>query len=172
MPHYSIAHNPEILSSWSLKAARNIYETFSDKNISTVLIYSGMSGIALATAVQLAYYHEFKKPLQMIYVRKENEISHGNPVEFEYIHRYEYNDRSECNLIFVDDFIDSGATLARCLEAFNKHYQPFFDSDDVPEVTDVFYINEYGGQIENVSTITVLKVQDAYAKVEKVKIEK
>lgn len=171
MPHYSIAQNVGVLSSWSRDSARNIHRTFSHDDNITALIYSGMSGIALATAVQLAYYSEYEKKLQMIYVRKENEFSHGNAVEFNFI-PYESGNNTNHNLIFVDDFIDTGDTIVRCLDAFAEHYQPFYKLMGVPYVTDVFYINEYNTNICRVSEHRHVNVQDAYAKVEKVKIEK
>ena len=79
-----------------------------------ILIYTGMSGVSVATA--LAHY--LPNEPGMIYVRKPNEKSHGCSVE-EYYDEGRYGERPDFNehlLVFVDDFIDKGFTLERCLK--------------------------------------------------------
>ena len=102
--HYSKAQSPKEMYSFAKKAAKALIEWADKNNYHPVLCYSGMSGIATATAISIALHN--KRPsfeYGMIYVRKENEKSHGFRTEMA---------NADCGvLVFVDDFIDSGDTM-------------------------------------------------------------
>jgi len=123
MSHYSLAQKPAALSKW----AREIVKSFEFNEIKDpVLVYRGMSGIACATALSLAL-QEKKINCSMIYVRKPEEISHGNPIEFygEGCIANEYCSKELVSisgtLVFVDDFIVEGATKEACWEAIKSY---------------------------------------------------
>lgn len=128
MGHYSYAQKPNLLVPWSNKVAENLYSFFKDTETMPVLIYSGMSGISCATSIMQSFYNLFQKNLFMIYVRKENEESHGTSLEYENLSltpdgnsffNYDYSvQKIQSCLVFVDDFISSGSTLYRCLNSF------------------------------------------------------
>jgi len=140
MSHYSFGQKPYKLVEWSLLMANEIKKTFDDGKVFPVLIYSGMSGISLCTAVANSFYSLYEENLYMAYVRKEGERSHGSIIEWEYLHRdlpfsnvdengkpmtffclpkdIKIGCRLPICLIFVDDFVSSGETLMRCVRKF------------------------------------------------------
>lgn len=92
-------------------------------NKKPLLVYSGSSGIASATAINMAYYMLTGEQLHMLYVRKYNEKSNSmneDGVELsglgvegkEPIHSL-YSIKDNVYPLFVDDFICSGTTLDR-----------------------------------------------------------
>jgi hypothetical protein len=141
MSHYSFGQKPYKLVEWSLLMANEIKKTFNDGKLFPVLIYSGMSGISLCTAVANSFYSLYEENLYMAYVRKDGERSHGSIIEWEYLHKFSFLDvdndckpmtffclpkdiKTGCRLpiclIFVDDFVSSGETLMRCVREFKK----------------------------------------------------
>lgn len=105
MSHYSLAQKPKELLKWAEAIAVDIYV----REIRyPVLVYRGMSGISAATALSLQL-HILGIQHGMVYVRKENEDSHGDEIEREPFE----NDNP--TFIFVDDFISSGDTKSKCL---------------------------------------------------------
>jgi orotate phosphoribosyltransferase len=75
-----------------------------------ILCYSGMSGVAAATALSLALLElnpKFK--FRMAYVRKKGEDSHGNSVEHD-LEDHTDTEWEKTFLVFVDDFVSSGAS--------------------------------------------------------------
>lgn len=112
--HYSHAQQPECLSPWAKRIAEQIRHTV----VQPVLVYTGMSGIAAATAISL-WLHENGTTHGMAYVRKEHEQSHGGCIEYQLPNSW---DRETCIYIFVDDLVDTGATLNRCKEKIKKEY--------------------------------------------------
>jgi adenine/guanine phosphoribosyltransferase-like PRPP-binding protein len=134
MSHYSFGQKPFMLMPWSQKMAKEIHTTFKDGGVMPVLLYSGMSGIALSTAVANSFYSMYGQNLYMTYIRKEGERSHGSNVEWEYLYDKDIlhedyvsffclPDKSKTGkipicLIFVDDFVSSGQTLIRCINKF------------------------------------------------------
>lgn len=91
-----------------------------------ILLYTGMSGIAGATAIAMALWRDHQIEPGMMYVRKENEVSHGSPIERSEFNMFqrrtrrdgrEYVEDIPCFVIFVDDFVGTGATVERCKKA-------------------------------------------------------
>lgn len=103
--HYSFGQNPEQLNDW----AEAVAERIKFANIPNIMLcYTGMSGVSSATALMLKL-HEKNIPVEMCYVRKPDEKSHGNPVEISTT----LNSRQYFTKIFVDDFIDQANTFKR-----------------------------------------------------------
>ena len=108
--HYSNAQDPFALRRWSASKAEDLKALRKEKagpgNI--VLCYSGMSGIAYATALMLACSEGDDAFIpKMCYIRKAGEKSHGRKAE-----RSELAFDSDI-FVFVDDFIDEGKTFKR-----------------------------------------------------------
>jgi hypothetical protein len=110
-----------LLREWASKMAHNIVQEFGEngkyKNGFPIFVYSGMSGIATATAVSLNLPKDFK--FGMMYIRKEHEESHGREVE-----------RAACRqtegtpvIVFCDDFICEGGTLSHVLCGIQKNLE-------------------------------------------------
>lgn len=105
MTHYSLAQNTKDLKLWATRMSLSIF----DKEVENpVLVYSGMSGIAAATALSIEL-DNIGVEFGMIYVRKENEESHGEKIEYEIPDGF-----NSLTYIFVDDFIDLGETRNWC----------------------------------------------------------
>jgi hypothetical protein len=130
--HYSIAQQPGKLKTWArktadklLKDSRGLMRNKGQKPL-FLLYYCGMSGIALSTA--LASELNSRGPrcrVGMVYIRKENEKSHGYRME---VHGVMSNARNYALLpVFVDDFIESGDTFEWCrsVMASDEHYMTF-----------------------------------------------
>jgi orotate phosphoribosyltransferase-like protein len=107
------------LAHWAKGAAMRLHLKFHSDNVNLrrvpFLGYSGMSGIAYATALRLALHDLYPTfPVEMVYVRKTGEKSHGAALEFSTAFSYHANRAA----VFVDDFIDSGATFKHVRKAF------------------------------------------------------
>jgi hypothetical protein len=122
--HYSLAQKTRDLHAQALVWADFLVKWTrqrGNKRKIPVLCYSGMSGIASATALSLILtikYPRFK--FCMVYVRKENENSHGEKIE----HNLFGGEGSVFTLeslvageakekmfpVFVDDFVSGGST--------------------------------------------------------------
>jgi orotate phosphoribosyltransferase len=114
--HYSKALNPTLLYRAANQAAEDLVAKAAGKRI--VLVYSGMSGVSFATALSIAVETQYNVEVDMIYVRKENEASHGRKVE----HSLGVF-QTPSFIVFVDDFISSGATAYRCRKAVNGKWK-------------------------------------------------
>ena len=113
MSHYSMGQKSHQLLKWAEKSSL----TFFDHEISKpVLVYTGMSGISAATALSLQL-HVIGIKHGMCYIRKKNEKSHGNTIEWELLTDWEKDDVTP---IFVDDFIDQGKTLGYVVKKFGR----------------------------------------------------
>lgn len=134
--HYSYAQQPGILSKTAKQMAHEVVSLSKKKKTNNipVLCYTGMSGVANATAVSLAIhdmYPEFE--FYMAYVRKEGEHSHGRD-DIEYSRSPSTWEMPYGTFaVFVDDLIDSGKTKKRVVEAI-KHNLPRIDTKKVPDV--------------------------------------
>lgn len=121
MSHYSCAQKLYRLKRFAeysaAKIARNIK---GEDDYQYALVYSGMSGIALATAVSLELLTAYNVLIDMIYVRKQGETSHGDSIETSID-----LETKNLRLIFIDDFIESGKTLAYVLDRVN-HWRVFW----------------------------------------------
>jgi orotate phosphoribosyltransferase len=114
--HYSKALNASLLYRAANQVAEDLVAKAAGKRI--VLVYSGMSGISFATALSIAVETQYNVEVDMIYVRKEHEVSHGVPVE----HSYNIFTMPSF-VVFVDDFISSGATAHRCSNAVDRRWK-------------------------------------------------
>ncbi len=92
---------PASLKKNMAKMLRTFGKLKDELNIDAVA-YSGSSGSVLAFAIALKY------EVAVIYVRKDNEDSHGNKVEC--------NRNDVKRYLIVDDFIDAGSTVERILQ--------------------------------------------------------
>ena len=144
MSHYSLAQKPKEIVAWSNIIAEKIKTQFDSSGIMPVLIYSGMSGIASATSISHSFYNLCGKNLYMVYVRKQDERSHGSNIEYEKLNIenefFNYNAKIhevKCCLIFVDDFICTGETIARCIKGFNAAKENGLDGFHRLEVGDI-----------------------------------
>jgi orotate phosphoribosyltransferase-like protein len=87
-----------------------------------ILIYSGMSGVALATLVSAQLYTNYEIKTSMYYVRKENEETHGNKIEYVKQNQMsigspEYMRLSSLpQIYFIDDFVESETTIEFVIE--------------------------------------------------------
>ena len=118
MPHYSYGQKPARLRIWAEKVADRLIEHYRGKGTGPLLVYRGLSGTTMATALALALTQ--KAPLLefgMVYVRKPEERSHGASVEWE-LHATETTLLDPC---FIDDFISSGSTYRACMTALHSH---------------------------------------------------
>jgi len=123
--HYSKALDPSELLAVAESFADSI-KAHMDNHPEAglpVLLYQGMSGIASATAIALSLWQKHRVEAKMMYIRKDNEKSHGGMIEASDRLFYEYERNEDGNyektpalrfVIFVDDFISSGTTAARC----------------------------------------------------------
>ena len=111
--HYSFGLRPDLLQTHAEDRATELLQRIPTDSV-PILVFTGFSGIAFATALALEF-HKREKPIDMMLVRKKGEQSHGTPV---HCSTSDFKDRT---YIFVDDFIDSGATFTR-LNAVVSHY--------------------------------------------------
>ena len=112
--HYSHAQDGHILMRWAKEKTRILKDLDVDQG-QVVLCYTGMSGVAYATALMLeltsaGVLHK------MCYIRKPDEKTHGRPVERSELLFVDDGD----TYVFVDDFIESGATLRYVGECLDK----------------------------------------------------
>lgn len=115
--HYRIetmtGHNLNNFAKW----AEGIILKKIPKDKTIVLMYRGMSGISLSTAILSRICRLTKhRNIGMVYVRKEKEWCHSSaPTTAAWT--YEANDLNEVNapsklfVVFVDDFIQLGTTF-------------------------------------------------------------
>ena len=124
MAHYSPGQKPSVLMSSAAEEASALVNHFGpllageDCETHIMLVYAGMSGVACATALALACFQQTGEQVEMAYVRKDGEYSHGSAVEseVEWNMRKGFDAARRYTLVFVDDFISSGKTAARCFE--------------------------------------------------------
>lgn len=115
LTHYGSSMRPEILMDEALSIIEHLAKRFS-KNDKLILFYSGMSGTASASAlVTLNAFLKKRDDINlpvisgMVYVRKENEDSHGNKIEVSIVENFDNTDR--LIPIFIDDFVCYGRTF-------------------------------------------------------------
>ncbi len=120
MSHYSNAFKTPRLLKWADRMAASLAKLYEKRESRPIFTYSGMSGIATATALSLAIARS-NNPFcyGMMYVRKEYEQCHGSPIEYDF-NFDEYYIGSNGDFVFVDDFIRSGTTLLCCAIGFQQ----------------------------------------------------
>lgn len=117
--HYGRSLQPGKLFPWAAAMAESIRAKFFapdvPERIYPILIYTGMSGVTTATAIMAHFVQEHAKArIGMMYIRKENELSHGSRVESSLSDGIFSNEQIPV-FIFVDDFVDGGLTAARVI---------------------------------------------------------
>lgn len=121
--HYSIGLEAKKLHKWAKKTALNVVKDYRARRVQPasriVLAFTGMSGTTLATALSLAIYEltAGKIVTNQVYVRKQGEDSHGYMCEY----TDDVNFKRDY-VLFVDDFVDTGATAARVLHELNYSF--------------------------------------------------
>jgi hypothetical protein len=100
-----------MLKSQAVIMANRLADKYTSKDDRLVLFYSGMSGVASATALSIVMDddHNFPVITAMVYVRKLGEVSHGIHIESSIINTIEPAHRLVP--IFVDDFVCNGTTF-------------------------------------------------------------
>lgn len=117
--HYSCALDPVELSSFADSTADTLIALLETEGIAmsrVFLAYRGLSGIALATALSLSILKKTNVAVGMTCVRKPPDYlnSHGYAIE----KSADYGENSY--IVFVDDFISSGATLKEIHDKIHK----------------------------------------------------
>jgi len=97
--------------SWSNRSADSIINVAQDRDI--ILIYSGMSGVNHAAYITSAIFTKYGKVCHQAYIRKNNEKSHGLPIETD----TNITILEHPLLVFVDDFISSGTSMLYCVRS-------------------------------------------------------
>lgn len=128
--HYSYAQNTANLNDDAASAALQIKREFTTGKLigyTPLLVYSGMSGIAYATAISLHLYKEFPDfYFDMAYVRKPKEDSHGRGVEYTMPSSVSKKRRVKRFVVFIDDCVDTGATHRRTIRKLKDEWNyPF-----------------------------------------------
>ena len=106
--------------------AKNIGNTImrvcDDREV--VLIGTGSSGIATATAIAT-----FQPSMNVMFIRKDGENSHGSKheVSFRVKELMNSTDRKQLLLVFVDDFVCEGHTMARVMDELYSTYKVNLD---------------------------------------------
>lgn len=129
--HYAISQNMVEMIEKSIRNAKQLVESFEGKKYIPILIYSGMSGIALATGLAMELHRTYPNfNFAMGYIRKPDEKSHGHILEYslprtyydgnEYIHIPQEN--LKFTPVFVDDMVSSGVTLFYTYEKFLEEF--------------------------------------------------
>lgn len=117
--HYSYAQNPKKLNAWAVRMARSVVKKFPDRV--PVLIYTGMSGIAYATALSGAIATQYPTyKFMLTYVRKDGESSHGSRIE----RNPDVTFPPSAVGLFVDDFVESGQTVEDVTRKLNSTVNP------------------------------------------------
>lgn len=128
--HYGASMIPRNLREQAEFMVELLKKKFPKKTANFVLFYSGMSGVASATALSYAMLDKIKLA-GMVYVRKKNEESHGENIEISLL-----NDHLETDIIvpiFVDDFICNGVTCRYVMHQIMNRIEDnsLFDTDDI-----------------------------------------
>jgi hypothetical protein len=115
---------PKQLWAKATQATQFLLDHPPSKPDNLVLVYRGLSGVAGATAVSLAYHQLTGKALAMLYVRKRGEKSHsGTVIEVVSTVSRPGGNTKRFHPVFVDDLIDTGSTRRDCLWAFLDYFR-------------------------------------------------
>ena len=134
--HYSpFTMSPELLveyGSWASEKIISITET--KENSIPFVFYSGMSGVALATATMIAISQQ-KQELVSAYIRKENERSNFKTKLELYGSTKEELDNYEFYFFFLDDFIWNGVTLEHCKRSIKSNLDLLVNTENLSIIT-------------------------------------
>lgn len=109
--HYSQVFNTQMMIDLAAEKATILKTVYEQNKIVPILVYSGFSGSTFAMAISMAL-HNLNIPFEQMYVRKVDEISHGQSIESS----TSYLQSKHHFLVFVDDFISTGDTLKYVIE--------------------------------------------------------
>lgn len=104
--HYSQVFNTQNMIDLAAEKAEILNIVYQQNKTIPVLVYSGFSGSTFAMAISIAL-HKLKVPFEQMYIRKAEEVSHGQEIESSQL----YYNAKDYVLVFVDDFIALGKTL-------------------------------------------------------------
>lgn len=124
--HYGNSMNANEMREWGPKIAESVEAIIKDGKF-PILIYRGMSGVATATTIANNMTSTCGDDFAMMYVRKKNEKSHGQRVEYT---KFFPKDR-EIVWIFCDDFISSGKTTLEVVKAISKYQNVVIPFDSI-----------------------------------------
>ncbi len=128
--HYGISMNSATLKHWAKLTVKKIVKSCTADNVIPVLIYTGMSGIATATALSMYFPPKFRFILE--YVRKEGEKTHGRKVEKSDSVVGIYGSKpTNLRYYLVDDFISSGTTFETMITLFQDYYGEKLNPEEV-----------------------------------------
>jgi len=115
--HYSdyALEGPRLIAYGKI-ALQKLKEDAGDRK--PMIVFTGLSGISLGTAI-LMMAAEDSFDIMSIYVRKEDEVSHG--YDFESSYPSSWSIRSAEVIYFVDDFVSSGATARYAKKSLIRH---------------------------------------------------
>jgi len=114
--HYSLALRMNKLLPWAEATAKRVRRLRGRAR--PIFCFTGLSGIGHGLALAAAYYRRYGVQFGLIYVRKEGEKSHHVS---KFAHSLNNVARSRGILVFVDDFVDTGATRERVIRAARTH---------------------------------------------------
>lgn len=117
--HYSLAFEHTKLAGWATRAADALSAIIGDE--CPIFCYCGYSGVTHGQAIARAWI-ALAREFGEAYVRKEKEQSHGRDIEWGFSSdkgRY----AKKHALVFVDDFVSSGATREYVLRCVRKDFK-------------------------------------------------
>lgn len=120
--HYGSSMNAFYMGEWGRKIASLIVSIIETDKY-PILIYRGMSGTTTATAIAVSIPEEHRHNFGMVYVRKKNEKSHGQKIEYSSLDPA----NREVVWILCDDFISSGKTALEIIKEVSTYFE--FDMD-------------------------------------------
>lgn len=124
--HYGMSMDPDYMVRWARWVVKDIRKLLKAGKY-PVLIYRGMSGVSTATALAMHMDYDDGENFGMIYVRKEDENSHGGSIE-----RSLLSARGrEIAWIFCDDFICKGTTALEVIQSVSHKYDADIALNDV-----------------------------------------
>lgn len=109
--HHTWDQSPKWLFDRSKELAPRLRDNLPPDHL-PMFIYRGLSGVACATALSIAYYSLTQTEPGMVYVRRPGE---ANQCHSRAYFETSYQDQRRYVLVFVDDFICSGLTRDKCV---------------------------------------------------------
>lgn len=116
-------------------AARAINKMMAETGATSVVVH-GNSGVSCGFAALMLSDVDFN----IVLLRKDNDNSHGSPIEGPDGHRLE-------KYLILDDFVDTGATINRIRTKINILHQQYGQPKDTPECVGVVLYGHRKGSI-------------------------
>ena len=122
--HYNpITSSFKGMNEWGLQASKMLLEICEKKKgpgcstLHPILMCRGMSGYSLAIILFMAWTRRTGIELGLMLIRKDEDINHGRKIE--YTGPSFWDDYDNHIFVFIDDFICTGETLFRCIDALD-----------------------------------------------------